>query len=110
MVWTPDVVAAWEAFGIRPAVAVWTPTQLAEFLTRIRHHRLYAAFHLAALRGLRQGEVVGLRWCDVDLDNGVLHVAWQLQKREGDPGCSRGTRRGRSARTTRPFAAPSSRG
>jgi integrase len=84
VVWLPDVVAAWETFGVRPAVAVWTPTQLAEFLTRIRGHRLYAAFHLTALRGLRRGEVAGLRWCDVDLDNGVIHVAWQLQKRDGD--------------------------
>jgi integrase len=65
-------------------VAVWTPTQLAEFLTRIRRHRLYAAFHLTALRGLRRGEVSGLRWCDVDLDNAVIHVAHQLQKRDGD--------------------------
>jgi integrase len=84
VVWLPDVVAAWEAFGIRPAVAVWTPTQLAEFLTRIRHHRLYAAFHLTALRGLRRGEVAGLRWCDVDLDGAVVRVAHQLQLRDGD--------------------------
>ena len=84
VVWLPDVVAAWEAFWIRPVVAVWTPTQLAEFLTRIRHHRLYAAFHLTALRGLRRGEVAGLRWCDVDLDGAVVHVAHQLQLRDGD--------------------------
>ena len=84
VVWLPDVVAAWEAFGIRPAVAVWTPTQLAQFLTRIRGHRLYAAFHLTALRGLRRGEVAGLRWCDVDLDNAVIRIAVQLQKRDGD--------------------------
>jgi integrase len=84
VMWLPDVVAAWEAFGIRPAVAVWTPTQLAQFLTRIRGHRLYAALHLTALRGLRRGEVAGLRWCDVDLDNAVIHIAWQLQQRDGD--------------------------
>ena len=84
VVWLPDVVAAWEAFGIRPVVAVWTPTQLVEFLTRIRHHRLYAAFHLTALRGLRRGEVAGLRWCYVNLAGGVLRVGHQLQKRDGD--------------------------
>ena len=84
VVWLPDVVAAWKAFGIRPVVAVWTPAQLAEFLTRVRHHRLYAAFHLTALRGLRRGEVAGLRWCDVDLDGGVLRVGHQLQRRDGD--------------------------
>ena len=34
----------------------------------IQRHRLYAAYHLIALRGLRRGEAAGLRWCDVDLD------------------------------------------
>jgi hypothetical protein len=31
-VWTPQWVARWKATGLRPAVAVWTTPQLAEFL------------------------------------------------------------------------------
>ncbi|MEV1287186.1 hypothetical protein [Micromonospora sp. NPDC049679] len=30
--------------------------------------------------GLRRGEVLGLRWEDVDLDGGELAVAFQLQR------------------------------
>ena len=52
-------------------MAVWTAAQTAQFLTRVRGHRLYAAFHLIALRGLRRGEAAGLRWCDVDLGAGT---------------------------------------
>lgn len=34
--------------------------------------------------GLRPGEVLGLRWSDVDLDEGVLHVRQQLQRVRGE--------------------------
>lgn len=44
---------------------------------------MYAAFHLIALRGLRRGEAAGLRWCDVDLDEGVAVICRQIQQRNG---------------------------
>ena len=68
VVWTAARVREWERTGIRPPVAVWMPAQTAWFLNSIRGDRLYAAYHLIALRGLRRGEAAGLRWCDVDLD------------------------------------------
>jgi integrase len=59
---------------------VWTAAQTAEFLRQVRGHRLYALFHLVALRGLRRGEAAGLRWSDLDLDAGTLTVSEQLQQ------------------------------
>jgi integrase len=59
----------WQVAGEWPAVAVWTAVLTAEFLNAIADHRLYAAYHLIALHGLRRGEAAGLRWRDVDLDN-----------------------------------------
>jgi len=44
----------------------------------VRGHRLYALFHLVALRGLRRGEAAGLQWSD--LDAGTLTVSGQLQQ------------------------------
>jgi integrase-like protein len=35
------------------------------------------------LRGLRRGEAAGLRWCDVDLDEGVAVITQQLQQYDG---------------------------
>jgi len=64
-------------------VAVWTATQTAQFLASIEEHRLYAAYHLIALRGLRRGEAAGLRWCDVDLDGKAAVISQQLQQYDG---------------------------
>ncbi len=83
VVWTAARVAEWQRTGIRPPVAVWTPAQTARFLNAIRGHRLYAAYHLIALRGLRRGEAAGLRWCDIDLDGGTAIITCQLQQYDG---------------------------
>lgn len=36
-------------------------------------------FLVALMQGLRQGEALGLTWDEVDFDNDLLHLAWQLQ-------------------------------
>lgn len=95
VVWTAERVTEWQRTGIRPPVAVWTPTQTATFLNAIRGHRLYAAYHLIALRGLRRGEACGLRWCDIDLEAATAVISSQLQQYDGhviacppETGCS----------------------
>jgi integrase len=82
-VWTGPQVAHWQATGQRPPVAVWTPAQTAAFLQRYCDRDLYPPYLLVALLGLRRGEVAGLRWCDVDLDGGVLMVSHQVQDHNG---------------------------
>jgi len=77
VVWTDDLIAQWRRTGAHPPVAVWTAAQTARFLASCREHRLYAAFHLIALRGLRRGETIALRWCDLDLDRGVGYICRQ---------------------------------
>jgi integrase len=42
-----------------------------------------ARLHIALVCGLRQGEALGLRWEDVDLANGLLHVRVQIQSIAG---------------------------
>jgi len=82
VVWTPTRIALWQAGGVRPAVAVWTAAQTAEFLgwLRYREHPLYVLFHLVALLGLRRGEVAGLQWADVDLRARTVTVARQVRQ------------------------------
>jgi integrase len=53
-------------------IKAWDTAQLRVFLDAVRSHRLHPAFHLAAHTGMRRGEVLGLRWCDVDLKAGRL--------------------------------------
>ena len=52
----------------------WNAEELRTFLEHIAGERLYAAYLLAATTGMRRGEVLGLRWRDVDLDAARLSV------------------------------------
>jgi integrase len=54
--------------------------QARAFIEEAQRHRLHAAWVLAVTSGLRQVELLGLRWADVDLDRGELRVAQQLQR------------------------------
>lgn len=49
-------------------------------LEQIAGDRLEALYVLALTVGLRQGELLGLRWQDLDLDGGALRVAGALQR------------------------------
>ncbi|WP_220140235.1 site-specific integrase [Kitasatospora acidiphila] len=81
--WTDSLVDQWRQTGARPAVAVWTPLQTAQFLHLISDHRLHTLYRLYATRGLRRGEALALRWSDIDFDRRVLTVERQLQKLAG---------------------------
>ncbi|MBT9260205.1 MAG: site-specific integrase [Clostridiales bacterium] len=48
------------------------------FLAAAKEDRLYALYVLAITTGMRQGELLGLRWGDVDLKAGRLYVRRQL--------------------------------
>ena len=54
--------------------AVWSPDELAQFLASAKADPYHDAFHLAAATGLRRSELLGLRWCDVDLQAAQLQV------------------------------------
>ncbi|SCL15382.1 site-specific integrase [Micromonospora inyonensis] len=96
-VWTDDRVRAWQTTGEHPTVAVWTAEQLGAFLDTVVDDPLFAFWWLTALRGLRRGEVCGLRWTEVDLDRGVLYVERNrttagYQVVEGEPKTAAGRR------------------
>ncbi len=69
----------------RPEIKVWTPEELRAFLTLAADNRHNAAWFLASHTGMRRGEVLGLRWGDVDLEarrlsvrQAVILVAYKL--------------------------------
>ncbi|WP_448330106.1 tyrosine-type recombinase/integrase [Streptomyces sp. DSM 41534] len=62
----------------------WSLDETLRFLEEARHDQLYAAFVLAIAMGLRRGEVLGLRWSDVDLDKRVIRVGNQVQRIGGE--------------------------
>ena len=70
----------------KPELRVFTKSEALQFLQIVKGHRLEALFTVALALGLREGEVLGLRWQDVDLDRGTLTVIKALQrvKRPGE--------------------------
>jgi integrase len=49
-------------------------------LEAVKGHRLEALFKTALMLGLRPGELLGLRWSDVDLEAGTITVSGSLQR------------------------------
>lgn len=62
---------------------VWTDEEADRFLAVARRHPLGLVFELALATGMRQGEVLGLTWRDVDLEAGVVHVTHDLERLPG---------------------------
>jgi integrase len=59
-------------------VAPLSVEQARRFLGAVAGHRLEAVYRVAIAVGLREGELCGLRWRDVDLEAGRLAVRWTL--------------------------------
>ena len=66
----------------------WTIDEARTFLASVADHRLGAIFHLALVSGLRRGELLGLRWIDVDLDGRTIRVVQQLAVENNRPSSS----------------------
>ncbi|MGY4744554.1 tyrosine-type recombinase/integrase [Streptomyces sp. ATMOS53] len=57
-----------------------TADEARQLLTATRGHRLHALFELALHTGLRKGELLGLRWEDLNLDTGTAAIRRTLQR------------------------------
>lgn len=62
----------------RRQIRTWSAREVRTFLGHVEADRLYAAYVLAATTGMRRGEVLGVRWQDVDLDQGRLSISQTL--------------------------------
>ena len=62
---------------------VLSPEQGQVFLNAIKEERLEALFSVLIMLGLRRGEALGLRWCDLDLETGMLFVRHSLERIKG---------------------------
>jgi integrase len=62
-------------------MTLWEAPEAARFLDAAREHRLYALFYLGMATGLRRGELLGLRW--VDIEGNLLYVKQTYVKAGG---------------------------
>lgn len=66
----------------KPAV-ILEPDELRRFLEGVADDRLNALWVLATMTGMREAEMLGLSWDDLDLDAGLVHVRQQLVRLPG---------------------------
>lgn len=81
------------------AIKTWDAATLRSFLesTREAEDRLHPLWVVLATTGMRRGEALGLRWSDVDLDAGRLHLVQTIisirgKASVGEPKTLRGRR------------------
>ncbi|MBA2681865.1 MAG: site-specific integrase [Ktedonobacteraceae bacterium] len=63
----------------RTEMHVFNAEQAKRFLAAIQGNRYEALFALALGTGMRQGELLGLTWENVDLDKGIVYVQRNMQ-------------------------------
>lgn len=71
----------------------------AKLLVSAQSTRVWIPVLLAVTTGMRRGEILGLRWSDVDLDNGVLCVRQALSKTQAEGIVFREPKTAKSRRT-----------
>jgi integrase len=81
-----NAAVRWRILDYNPAALVQMPrheprrgvalsaAQAAALLAQVEGHRLEALYHLALTLGLRRGELLSLRWSDIDMDGATLTV------------------------------------
>lgn len=67
----------------RHEMTTLTEDQVATFLDAVRGKPREALYLVAVTTGMRQGEILALRWSDVDLTRGVLAVQSVIEMRDG---------------------------
>jgi integrase len=70
----------WHAGTVRP----WTAEEARQFLAVSEPDPVHAAFVLLILYGLRRGEVLGLRWQDIDFGAGAIRIEQQVLRVGGE--------------------------
>ena len=60
-----------------------TADQLSAFFREAKDSGVYELYYLDLATGLRRGELLGLKWTDVDLDRGVLKIQRAISRQNG---------------------------
>ena len=58
--------------------------QLASFLHEAKESGVFELYYIELATGLRRGELLGLKWEDIDLEQGIIHVRRQVARIDGE--------------------------
>ena len=59
------------------------PESLGTFFEEARRSGVFELYYIDLATGLRRGELLGLKWNDIDLDKGIIHVRRQILRQNG---------------------------
>jgi len=58
----------------------WTKEEVKKFLAQAKDHKYYIIYFLAVNTGMRRGELLGLKWEDIDFNKNKIKVKRQVQR------------------------------
>ena len=59
------------------------PESLDTFFEEARRSGVFELYYIDLATGLRRGELLGLKWTDIDLSKGIIHVRRQILRQNG---------------------------
>ncbi|WP_070120421.1 site-specific integrase [Bacillus marinisedimentorum] len=59
---------------VKPNLGVWTIEETQKFLQYTFNYRYYIAYLLAINTGMRKGEILGLRWRDINFEENIIYI------------------------------------
>ncbi|WP_342026012.1 site-specific integrase [Cytobacillus pseudoceanisediminis] len=63
---------------VKRDINIWSYSEIHIFLNECKNDRNYIVFLLAIYTGMRRGEILGLKWSDLDFNKKVIHVSRSL--------------------------------
>ena len=67
----------------RKEMKILPPESLGTFFEEARRSGVFELYYIDLATGLRRGELLGLKWSDIDLNKGILHVRRQVLRQNG---------------------------
>jgi len=61
-------------------IEILSPEQIADVLVKLEGHTLFPIVAIALATGMRRGELLGLQWGDIDLDDATLRVERSVEE------------------------------
>ena len=68
----------------RKEVKILPPESLGTFFEEARRSGVFELYYIDLATGLRRGELLGLKWSDIDLNKEIIHVRRQILRQNGE--------------------------
>ena len=68
----------------RKEMKILPPESLGTFFEEAQRSGVFELYYIDLATGLRRGELLGLKWSDIDLAKGIIHVRRQILRQNGE--------------------------